>query len=141
MDITLAEYARRHGRALATVRQKAYRGGFKTARRVGRDWLIDEDEPLVDNRRKLTEPAVFTDAAYGPGGLDDAERERLLKYERAKEYSGWREYPATCEGIFANIFEAGMFDKYSAVQLGEIAALIKKVYDKGVAYGREHPEY
>ena len=23
----------------------------------------------------------------------------------------------------------------------EIAALIKKVYDKGVAYGREHPEY
>lgn len=138
MDITLAEYARRHGRALDTVRQKAYRGGFKTARRVGRDWLIDEDEPLVDNRRKLAEQAVFTDAA---GVLEDAERERLLKYERAKEYSGWREYPATCEGIFANIFEAGMFDKYSAVQLGEIAALIKKVYDKGVAYGREHPEY
>lgn len=27
------------------------------------------------------------------------------------------------------------------VENGEIAALIKKVYDKGVAYGREHPEY
>ena len=141
MDITLAEYARRHGRALDTVRQKAYRGGFKTARRVGRDWLIDEDEPLVDNRRKLTEQDVFTGAAYGPGGLKGAERERLLKYERAKEYSGWREYPATCEEIFANIFAAGMFDKYTAMQLGDIAALIKKVYDKGVAYGREHPEW
>lgn len=141
MKITLKEYAERHGRALATVRQKAYRGGFKTARRVGRDWFIDEDEPLVDNRRKLTAKDVFTAEAYGPGGLKSKERERLLKYERAKEYSGWKEYSATCEGIFANIFEAGMFDKYTAVQLGEIAALIKKVYDKGVAYGREHPEY
>ena len=40
----------RHSRAAATVRQKAIRGGFKTARRVGRDWLIDEDEPYIDER-------------------------------------------------------------------------------------------
>lgn len=140
MEITLKEYAERHGRALATVRQKAYRGGFKTARRVGRDWFIDEDEPLVDNRRKLTAKDVFTREAYGPNGLSAEERRRWLKLEQAKEISGWRQYPSTCEGIFANIFEAGMFDKYTAVQLGEIAALLKKVYDKGVAYGREHPE-
>ena len=141
MDITLAEYARRHGRALATVRQKAYRGGFKTARRVGRDWFIDEDEPLVDNRRKLAMPDVFTREAYGPNGLTAEERRRLLKLEQAKEISGWRQYPSTCEAIFKNILDAGMFDRYGAMQLGEIAALLKKVYDKGVAYGREHPEY
>ena len=141
MDITLAEYARRHGRALATVRQKAYRGGFKTARRVGRDWFIDEDEPLVDNRRKLTAKDVFTAEAYGPGGLSAEERRRALKLEQAKEISGWRQYPSTCEAIFQNILDAGMFDRYGAMQLGEIAALLKKVYDNGVAYGREHPEY
>ena len=140
MEITLTEYARRHGRALATVRQEAYRGGFKTARRVGRDWLIDEDEPLVDNRRKLSMSDVFTREAYGPNGLSAEERRRWLKLEQAKEISGWRQYPDTCEAIFQNILDAGMFDRYNAMQLGEIAALLKHVYDKGVAYGREHPE-
>lgn len=137
MDITLAEYARRHGRALATVRQKAYRGGFKTARRVGRDWFIDEDEPYTDRRSKLTAGQVFTrEWAL----LDAEERRRSLKLEQAKEYSGWRQYPDTCAAIFANIPDE-MFDKYTAAQLGEIAAMLKQVYDKGVAYGREHPEY
>ena len=50
MKITITEYAARHNRSPVTVRQKALRGGFKTARRVGRDWLIDEDEPYTDNR-------------------------------------------------------------------------------------------
>ena len=50
MEISLKEYAARHSRAAATVRQKAIRGGFKTAHRVGRDWLIDEDEPYIDER-------------------------------------------------------------------------------------------
>lgn len=47
MDITLKEYAFRHGRAPATVRQKVLRGGFKTAHKMGRDWLIDENEPYI----------------------------------------------------------------------------------------------
>ena len=48
--ITLKEYAERHGRDPATFRQKALRGGFQTAKKIGRDWMIDEDEPLVDKR-------------------------------------------------------------------------------------------
>ena len=95
---------------------------------------------MVDNRRKLAMPDVFTREAYGPNGLAAEERRRWLKLEQAKEISGWRQYPSTCEAIFQNILDAGMFDRYSAMQLGEIAALLKKVYDKGVAYGREHPE-
>lgn len=50
MDITIVEYAKRHGKSPATVRHKAERGGFKTARRIGRDWLIDENEPYIDRR-------------------------------------------------------------------------------------------
>ena len=48
--ITLKEYAERHGRNPATARQKANRGGFLTAQKIGRDWFIDEDEPYADNR-------------------------------------------------------------------------------------------
>ena len=40
----------RHGKHLDNVRQKVIRGGFRTAKKVGRDWLIDEDEPFIDNR-------------------------------------------------------------------------------------------
>jgi hypothetical protein len=52
MLISLAEYAKRHGRAHATVRQMALRGGFKTARKIGRNWVISAGEPYPDNRVK-----------------------------------------------------------------------------------------
>lgn len=48
--ITIAEYAKKHDKSVETVRQKAQRGGFHTAQKIGRDWLIDEDEPYQDNR-------------------------------------------------------------------------------------------
>jgi len=51
MLISLKEYAIKNGRNPATLRQKAGRGGFKTAKKVGRDWLIDSEEPLIDNRK------------------------------------------------------------------------------------------
>ncbi len=50
--ITLKEYAIRHERDPTVMRHKAQRGGFKTAMKLGRDWIIDENEPLVDNRVK-----------------------------------------------------------------------------------------
>lgn len=52
MKITLKEYAARNGRAHASARHMAQRGSFKTAEKVGRDWLIDEDEPYPDHRRR-----------------------------------------------------------------------------------------
>lgn len=48
--ITLKEYAQRHGKHIDIVRQKVLRGGFRTAKKLGRDWFIDEDEPYVDGR-------------------------------------------------------------------------------------------
>lgn len=50
--ISLAEYAELHGKNPATVRQKVLRGGFKTARKIGRNWVINRDEPYIDNREK-----------------------------------------------------------------------------------------
>lgn len=48
--ISLAEYAKMHGKESSTVRKKVLRGGFKTARKIGRNWMIDKNEPYVDER-------------------------------------------------------------------------------------------
>ena len=52
MLISLTEYAKSHGKSPATARQMALRGGFKTAQKIGRDWLIDDQEPYPDHRVK-----------------------------------------------------------------------------------------
>ena len=51
--IPLKEWAERNGISHATARQKAGRGGFLTARKVGRDWMISAAEPNTDHRIKL----------------------------------------------------------------------------------------
>ena len=50
--ISLLEYAEIHKKSRVSVRQKAARGGFKTARKIGRNWVIDSDEPYTDRRIK-----------------------------------------------------------------------------------------
>lgn len=55
MLISLAEYARQHGREPVSARQMAQRGGFQTARKIGRDWVIDDQEPYPDHRVKTGE--------------------------------------------------------------------------------------
>ena len=52
MLIPLTQYAEEHGIAPVTARQRAQRGAFESAIKIGRDWLIDSDEPLVDRRIK-----------------------------------------------------------------------------------------
>lgn len=52
MLISLAEYAKIHGRDPATVRQMALRGGFETARKIGRNWCIEDYEEYPDHRKK-----------------------------------------------------------------------------------------
>lgn len=48
--IFLRDYAKKHGKTANAMRIKAERGNFKTAQKIGRDWLIDENEPLIDRR-------------------------------------------------------------------------------------------
>ena len=50
--VPLKEWAKAHGLSLVTARQRAARGAFNTARKVGRDWIIDFDEELIDHRFK-----------------------------------------------------------------------------------------
>lgn len=48
--ISLMEYAELHGVKGATVRQRAIDGKYKTARKIGRNWVIDRNEPHIDGR-------------------------------------------------------------------------------------------
>lgn len=52
MLISLVEYAKAHGRDPATARQMAGRGSFQTARKIGRNWVIEDSEPWPDRRIK-----------------------------------------------------------------------------------------
>ena len=46
------EYAKRHGKNPAIARQAAGRGSFQTARKMGRDWVVDDAEPWPVRRVK-----------------------------------------------------------------------------------------
>ena len=55
MLISLAEYAERHGKCQESARKMAQRGGFETARKIGRNWVIEDSEPWPDRRVKTGE--------------------------------------------------------------------------------------
>ena len=52
MLISLTEYAAAHGKDESAARRMALRGGFSTARKIGRNWVIDDAEPWPDRRVK-----------------------------------------------------------------------------------------
>ena len=52
MLISLIEYAEKHGKDPDNVRKKAANGRFKTSRKIGRNWVIEDDEPWEDKRVK-----------------------------------------------------------------------------------------
>lgn len=50
--ITLKEWAEKNGIHPDTARQRANRGAFQTAKKIGNLWIISKDEKLIDHRRK-----------------------------------------------------------------------------------------
>lgn len=55
MLISLVEYAEKHGKRQESARKMAQRGGFETAQKIGRNWVIDSEEPWPDRRVKTGE--------------------------------------------------------------------------------------
>lgn len=66
MDISLCEYAVQHGKSAAVIRRHAEQGKFSTARKVGRNWIIDSDEPYPVGKTKWKVASLFS----GCGGMD-----------------------------------------------------------------------
>lgn len=98
--IPLKEWARLNGISPATARQKAGRGALKTARKVGRDWMIHKNEPNLDHRYRSIFPAL--EGPVNPG--------RVLNYlllldprtmlEKWKNVHNHQDY---CRNIFFNL--------------------------------------
>lgn len=79
--ITLKEYATRHGLDPVATRHKAQRGGYKTAHKFGRDWVIDEDEPNLDNRVKSGKYVNWRAKLGQKPGLDQVSEEGEMEVE------------------------------------------------------------
>ena len=50
--ISLAEYAKLHGVAMNTIRQKCAMGTLPGAVKIGRNWCVPDDAPYEDHRIK-----------------------------------------------------------------------------------------
>lgn len=66
MDVSLREYARGIGKSPDTVRRLAEQGRLSTARKIGRNWVIDSEEPYPGGRRIWKIASMFS----GCGGMD-----------------------------------------------------------------------
>nr|DAP91967.1 MAG TPA: excisionase [Caudoviricetes sp.] len=62
MMISLKDYADKIGKPYPLVYQKAVRGGFETAQKVGSRWVIDASEPWVDMRHRRPLDSAPADA-------------------------------------------------------------------------------
>lgn len=96
--ISLVEYAALHGKASISVQQKARRNGFRTARKIGRNWVIDAEEPYSDNRNGSPDNVIRVRtcrqcgcefrggprAWYCPGCREQRRLERDRKFQQNK---------------------------------------------------------
>lgn len=76
--ISLAEYAKLNGIDASTVRQRAIRGVYQTARKIGRNWAIDKYEPHVDHRVKSGQYAKKRDDEKVSGSDDQTSGENQM---------------------------------------------------------------
>ena len=66
MFVSLKDYAGKHGRSCDTIRRLAEQGRLLTAKKIGRNWVVDDAEPYPLSNRKWTIASLFS----GCGGLD-----------------------------------------------------------------------
>lgn len=101
--IPLKDWALRNGISPATARQKAGRGAFSTARKVGRDWMISEAEPNIDHRVRLGEGERL--ALEGPIHIDQV-LNYLLQLNGTTLPESWHEdnsHHRYCSQIFLTL--------------------------------------
>ncbi len=125
--IPLAQYALEHGRSDISARQMAQRGGFRTARKIGRNWVIDRAEPYPDRRRRQSD--IFDAAARDE--LDPDERRGMLKRENARRAAECGKYHDTFDASWRRL-TPGLVESCTPEQLGQIVDLLRAAYHDGV---------
>lgn len=84
--MSIIEYAKMHGMKVATVRRKCVAKNYKTAVKVGRNWLIDKNEPHIDFRCKKNR-----EGSYGYHKIKEKVEELSVQaYKKHKEvFENW----------------------------------------------------
>lgn len=72
MLIALNEYAKMHNRSGDTLRRLAEKGVLMTAKKIGRNWVVDSEEAYPANKREKRNLSQITVASLfsGCGGMD-----------------------------------------------------------------------
>lgn len=74
MLISLKQYALEHHKSMTPVKMLALSGRFKTAQKIGRQWIIDSEEKYPEDQRK-----------YNGENLPAAREKLMNKLEEAKK--------------------------------------------------------
>lgn len=81
-QVSVDQYARLHGISSDTVRQRIHRGSYTSARKIGRSWVLNKDEPHLDHR-------TSKEQRYSTPVLCDApHKKKRFRVEYVKVLSG-----------------------------------------------------
>lgn len=70
MLVSLSDYAKAHGKSGDTVRRLAESGQLVTAKKIGRNWVVDDGEGYPVKKRKASKPLTVISLFSGCGGMD-----------------------------------------------------------------------
>lgn len=70
MLVSLAEYAAKHGKSGDTIRRYAENGHIHSAHKIGRNWVVEIDEPYPVSKRQTEESVTLVSLFSGCGGMD-----------------------------------------------------------------------
>lgn len=70
MLVSLTEYAELHGKSSDTLRRMAENGALKTARKIGRNWVVNKKEAYPVKKRASKELLTVLSLFSGCGGID-----------------------------------------------------------------------
>jgi hypothetical protein len=105
MFVPIKVYAAKYGVDPSAIRKRCIAGDYKTAKKEGRDWFIDEHEPYIDRRRKKKEDDV-QDLTQAQKDLLYAfkSKKRMVEQGRSRIFKSWNEH----EGILKEDFIDGL---------------------------------
>lgn len=70
MLVSLSEYANIHEKDIDTIRRMAENGILNTAKKIGRNWVVDSEEVYPVKKRQTVKPITVISLFSGCGGMD-----------------------------------------------------------------------
>lgn len=70
MLVSLTEYAKMHGKSGDTLRRMAEKGALKTAQKIGRNWVVDNEDAYPVKKRCVRKAITVVSLFSGCGGMD-----------------------------------------------------------------------